>query len=322
MPCSVYFAGKVSNLRKQGYIHNMGAKIEIGPEMEAEILKLYKDGLPSTHIARKLNLHPSKIDRFLQARNIRGNSNLLQMTEEQKALIIELNQQAAGWDEMCLKVGASRKAITKFLKRNDIKRIVKTPKNHMTPEMIEQLVLLYTEGLSPAQIAERLNVGRTTIMRHGKKLGILRPVWRENSLKDTSYRGIKKAMTFTIWYALKCNKAYRNSQICFSHVDYDIQTLRLHIEGLFVHPDNLTPDGEVWMNWTNYGKYDKKSWNDTDPKTWTWTLDHIVPQTALPYTSMEDGNFKRCWALSNLRPYSAKQNNIDGGRGTRHQKVG
>lgn len=29
---------------------------------------------------------------------------------------------------------------------------------------------------------------------------------------------------------------------------------------------------------------------------------------------MEDDNFKRCWALENLRPYSAKQNIIDGAR--------
>lgn len=29
---------------------------------------------------------------------------------------------------------------------------------------------------------------------------------------------------------------------------------------------------------------------------------------------MEDEEFKKCWALSNLRPYSAKQNIIDGAR--------
>jgi hypothetical protein len=29
---------------------------------------------------------------------------------------------------------------------------------------------------------------------------------------------------------------------------------------------------------------------------------------------MEDENFKKCWSLENLRPYSAKQNIIDGAR--------
>lgn len=31
---------------------------------------------------------------------------------------------------------------------------------------------------------------------------------------------------------------------------------------------------------------------------------------------MEDENFKKCWALSNLRPLSAKQNVLDGNRPT------
>ena len=29
---------------------------------------------------------------------------------------------------------------------------------------------------------------------------------------------------------------------------------------------------------------------------------------------MEDDNFKKCWALENLRPLSAKQNIVDGVR--------
>lgn len=41
---------------------------------------------------------------------------------------------------------------------------------------------------------------------------------------------------------------------------------------------------------------------------------------SLPYTSMEDENFQKCWALSNLRPLSAKQNNSDGVRRIRHKK--
>lgn len=35
---------------------------------------------------------------------------------------------------------------------------------------------------------------------------------------------------------------------------------------------------------------------------------------------MEDENLKKAWALENLRPLSAKQNQIDGSRRTRHQK--
>ncbi len=68
------------------------------------------------------------------------------------------------------------------------------------------------------------------------------------------------------------------------------------------------------MNWENQGIYNINTWDDNDSSTWTWQLDHIIPQSKLPYTSMEDENFQKCWALENLRPYSAKQNIKDGNR--------
>jgi hypothetical protein len=47
---------------------------------------------------------------------------------------------------------------------------------------------------------------------------------------------------------------------------------------------------------------------------WTWNIDHITTHSNFPYISMADQEFKACWALTNLRPYSAKQNIIDGCR--------
>lgn len=70
---------------------------------------------------------------------------------------------------------------------------------------------------------------------------------------------------------------------------------------------------EPWMTWGNHGRY-SKLWNDNDSLTWTWQIDHIISQSKLPYTSMTDENFKKCWALENLRPLSAKQNIIKGDR--------
>ena len=74
------------------------------------------------------------------------------------------------------------------------------------------------------------------------------------------------------------------------------------------------------MNWGNHGKMDFKNWDNNDPNTWTWQLDHIIPHSEFNYTSMDDQAFKDCWALSNLRPLSAKQNHKDGVNKTRHQK--
>ena len=74
------------------------------------------------------------------------------------------------------------------------------------------------------------------------------------------------------------------------------------------------------MNWQNKGSYRVKTWDDNDQTTWKWQIDHIIPQSDLPYTSMEDDNFKKCWALENLRPLSAKQNIFDGTNRVRHNK--
>ena len=103
--------------------------------------------------------------------------------------------------------------------------------------------------------------------------------------------------------------------IYFESIEEDyFNKLKNHLEILFSHPDNLAPDGQIWMNWDNHGKYVAKTWNDDDPSTWTWNLDHIIPISHLPFHSMEDDNFKKAWALSNLRPLSAKQNVKDGNR--------
>lgn len=97
---------------------------------------------------------------------------------------------------------------------------------------------------------------------------------------------------------------------CLKHLNYSFQELQSHIENLF----------EPWMTWSNHGNYNLKTWNDNDQSTWTWQLDHIIPQSDLPYTSMQDENFKKCWALNNLRPLSAACNVIDGTSRKRHAK--
>lgn len=93
-----------------------------------------------------------------------------------------------------------------------------------------------------------------------------------------------------------------------TYIGYTIEDLKIHMETLF----------ETWMNWDNYGAYKTNRWDDNNTTTWKWNIDHIIPQADLPYISMEDDNFKKCWALTNLRPLSAKQNNIDGSTRVRH----
>jgi hypothetical protein len=106
------------------------------------------------------------------------------------------------------------------------------------------------------------------------------------------------------------NYGSKNGSSINNYLPYTMQELKDHLQSQF----------QSWMTWNNYGKYDSKVWNDSDSSTWTWQLDHIVPQSILPYSSMEDENFQKCWALSNLRPLSAKTNSVEGARRTRHKK--
>jgi len=88
------------------------------------------------------------------------------------------------------------------------------------------------------------------------------------------------------------------------YLDYSFKELK----------ENLEKQFKPWMTWDNWGVYNLDTWNDDDPSTWTWNIDHIIPHSNFKYESMEDQSFKDCWALNNLRPYSAKQNVIDGNR--------
>ena len=92
------------------------------------------------------------------------------------------------------------------------------------------------------------------------------------------------------------------------YLPYTVQELKEHLEKQF----------ETWMTWDNWGLYSKETWDDAEPATWKWQIDHIIPKSTFKYTSMDSQEFRGCEALSNLRPLSAKQNLIDGVIRTRH----
>jgi hypothetical protein len=120
---------------------------------------------------------------------------------------------------------------------------------------------------------------------------------------DIPFR-LRRGIASVVRSALKNNGFSKNGKSITKYLPYSFQQLKEHIEQQF----------EPWMTWNNWSVYDKDIWNDNNSSTWTWQLDHIIPQSKLPYINMEDDNFKKCWALENLRPYSAKQNIIDGKR--------
>lgn len=112
---------------------------------------------------------------------------------------------------------------------------------------------------------------------------------------------LKKLVSSSIYDALQKANSSKNGYSCFDFLGYTIQELKSHIEQQF----------ESWMTWDNQGRYLPKNWKDDDQTTWTWNIDHIIPKSKFKYQSMNDEEFRKCWALNNLRPYSAKQNVMD-----------
>jgi hypothetical protein len=126
--------------------------------------------------------------------------------------------------------------------------------------------------------------------------------YQKRKRNDPKFK-LHQSVSFAVNKSLKRNGFIKGGSI-IKYLPYTIQELKEHLENLF----------EPWMTWQNWGMYNKNTWNDNDPSTWTWNIDHIIPQINFYYISMEDEEFKKCWALNNLRPYSAKQNIIDQAR--------
>lgn len=140
-----------------------------------------------------------------------------------------------------------------------------------------------------------------------KNKEIINKKYREKRDTDPEFK-LRKTVSGSISKALKTQNSRKNCSI-LEKLPYSKNELKIYIESLF----------EPWMTWQNWKPYNSKAWNDNDPSTWTWQLDHIIPQSDLPYNSMDHPNFKICWALENLRPYSAKLNILDGARRIRHK---
>ena len=76
-------------------------------------------------------------------------------------------------------------------------------------------------------------------------------------------------------------------------------------------------NGKHWEVLVGYSMLDlKRHLQKTIPKGYTWQeylegklhIDHIIPKNAFEFTKPEDINFKKCWALVNLRLLPAKEN--------------
>ena len=135
-----------------------------------------------------------------------------------------------------------------------------------------------------------------------------RRIWVNNKIKNVPSFRLKLNVSRHISLGLKASGGSKMGKSVLEFLPYSFEQLKQHLESLF----------EPWMTWSNWGKYNPATWNDNDQSNWTWQIDHIIPHSTFQYTSMDDENFQKCWALSNLRPLSAKQNFLDGVKRARH----
>jgi hypothetical protein len=116
-----------------------------------------------------------------------------------------------------------------------------------------------------------------------------RNLYHKNADYYKSYRTMRRRRD--IEFKLRCYistsiyNSLKNDKGCSfeKFLPYSILELKEHIEGLFTEG----------MTWDNYGE---------------WHIDHIYPQSLLPFSSLEDHNFQKCWKLSNLQPLWAYEN--------------
>lgn len=129
-------------------------------------------------------------------------------------------------------------------------------------------------------------------------------IYQKNRRKDDPVFKLRVYTSIVIASILKNNHSSKKGKSILKYLPYTIDELKQHLEMQF----------EPWMSWSNWGRYNAKTWNNDDVTTWTWQIDHIIPQSKFRHISMEDRNFSKCWALKNLRPYPSKYNILEGNR--------
>ena len=96
---------------------------------------------------------------------------------------------------------------------------------------------------------------------------------------------LRDTVSAQIRQALNRNDGSKQGESVLQYLPYTIEDLWDHLRSLYTEG----------MTDANYGE---------------WHIDHIYPQSLLPYKTMDDPNFLKAWALENLQPLWADENRI------------
>jgi len=104
--------------------------------------------------------------------------------------------------------------------------------------------------------------------------------WTNQYRQKNPVQRVRRSVSQGMRQALQERKNGRHWE---SLVGYTLDDLIKHLESLFL----------PGMTWENYGE---------------WHIDHIRPVSSFSFESVEDPEFKKCFALYNLQPLWAKEN--------------
>ena len=113
--------------------------------------------------------------------------------------------------------------------------------------------------------------------------------WKNKQYTENTVYRLRIIISTSMMRSIKKNKTNKR---LYRYLGYTIEELKEHLEHQF----------EDWMNWDNLGLTANKEKE-------TWQIDHIIPVNTFNIKEIGDEEFRKCWALDNLRPLDSYINN-------------
>jgi len=162
--------------------------------------------------------------------------------------------------------------------------------------------------------AEKERSKRWYEKNRGKRLVQIRKYQKENP--EITYRSFKK-------YYIKYQRERRKTDTRFN---LDQNLLRAIRKALKI---SHNPKENIWLKKLGYKMSDlKKHLQNRIPEGYAWQdyidckieLDHVIPRYLFIYQSKNDPEFKKCWAIKNLRLLPRNKNKLNYFTGFRNER--
>jgi transposase-like protein len=136
-----------------------------------EMVRLYQEGMPIRHIAKELNVNASTVHRNLNKMGVKEvdvtkrKASAHRLTEESKALIVEMYKRGDRVEDIMKTVGCSRPTVYIHVENAGLKG-----SRDFTEEQVNEAIQLYIDGqLTMTQIVRETGMSKATIYRRLKK---------------------------------------------------------------------------------------------------------------------------------------------------------